>query len=265
MRRSTRFCFGTDIVGQSFCWTTQPAFVVLIVSNDKELAARLVTMMLLASLVNAACSTKPEISSVNQETEQITEDAGQGMPVTNDRTNALPPDFSPAEFVPPDVSEEPPTVPSVTNDTACIQKTLVPEAVTQPMDIIFVVDNSGSMIQEIREVEKQINRNFASVIEEAGVDYRVLMVSDYGADPAREAPDLPAVSQPICVTAPLGLNADADGDGACDEAPFPPSATERFKHFPVLVDSENGPCVLLDYIDGGTFVKIVLNPGGLSR
>ena len=53
------------------------SFVVLIVSNDKELAARLVTMMLLVSLVNAACSTKPEISSVNQETEQITEDAGQ--------------------------------------------------------------------------------------------------------------------------------------------------------------------------------------------
>ena len=111
-----------------------------------------------------------------------------------------------------------PTVPSVTNDTA-YPKPLVPEAVTQPMDIIFVVDNSGSMIQEIREVEKQINWNFASVIEEAGVDYQ-LMVSDYGADPAREAPDLPAVSQPICVTAPLGLNADADGDGACDEAPF---------------------------------------------
>jgi len=59
-----------------------------------------------------------------------------------------------------------------------------------------VIDNSGSMTDEIVEVEEQINLNFAAIIDSAvpAIDYRVVMVSAFG----------DSGDQEICVGAPLG-------------------------------------------------------------
>jgi hypothetical protein len=77
------------------------------------------------------------------------------------------------------------------------------------IDIIFVIDNSQSMEEEIDAVEKRINADFASIIAASGVDYRVIMLSELRSN------------QPlgylygICVGPPLGghvcegTNADA--------------------------------------------------------
>ena len=52
----------------------------------------------------------------------------------------------------------------------------------RPVDIIFVVDNSGSMSEEIAAVRRNIDHEFASIIDESDVDYRVIMLSQFGED-----------------------------------------------------------------------------------
>ena len=62
----------------------------------------------------------------------------------------------------------------------------------KPVDIIFVIDNSASMGEEIAAVRTNINQAFAALIAENAVDYRVIMLSHYG----RGALD-------ICIEPPL--------------------------------------------------------------
>ncbi|MGB1012996.1 MAG: vWA domain-containing protein [Nannocystaceae bacterium] len=47
----------------------------------------------------------------------------------------------------------------------------------KPVDIIFVIDNSESMGEEIKGVQDNINQNFAAIFEESGLDYRVIIVT----------------------------------------------------------------------------------------
>ena len=68
-------------------------------------------------------------------------------------------------------------------DAACAQQKVRAEhGSRRPVDIIFVIDNSGSMADEIASVRKNIQTDFASIIEDSGVDYRVIMVSRFGLD-----------------------------------------------------------------------------------
>ncbi|MGA9522274.1 MAG: hypothetical protein WBV82_12460, partial [Myxococcaceae bacterium] len=50
----------------------------------------------------------------------------------------------------------------------------------KPVDIIVVIDNSGSMTAEIVAVENNINVNFAQIIEQSGIDYRVILLAKHG-------------------------------------------------------------------------------------
>ncbi len=52
--------------------------------------------------------------------------------------------------------------------------------VERPVDIIIGIDNSSSMQGEIIAVQNRINEDFAQIIQNSGVDYRVIMVSRYG-------------------------------------------------------------------------------------
>ncbi len=117
-----------------------------------------------------------------------------------------------------------------------------------PVDIIFVIDNSSSMTEEISEVQDRINGDFSEIIGASGLDYRVLMVSRYG--------DVnTAVGQsdhPVCVGAPLG----ASDCSVADTAPLannPP----LFYHYSSDVGSREPWCDLIDGFDapdelGGT-------------
>lgn len=62
-----------------------------------------------------------------------------------------------------------------------------------PVDIIIVIDNSGSMSTEIKGVQDNINKNFAAILENSGLDYRVILVAAYGK----------YTSQRVCIEAPL--------------------------------------------------------------
>jgi hypothetical protein len=100
----------------------------------------------------------------------------------------------------------------------------------RPVDIIFVIDNSGSMWEEIVAIEAEINRNLAAVLDESGTDYRVLLVSRYGYGLGK-----------ICITGPLGASDCADPN-ITPLTHHPP----RFFHYSAQIDSLNGLCQLLD-------------------
>lgn len=93
-----------------------------------------------------------------------------------------------------------------------------------PVDVIFVVDNSGSMTLEITSVQSNINQNFATIIGNSGIDYRIIMLSTHGSA---------ANDQSICINAPLA------GNASCNPVPARPTNTERFYHYSVEIGSTN--------------------------
>ena len=107
--------------------------------------------------------------------------------------------------------------------------------VKEPIDIIVVLDNSGSMDEELDAAERNINVNFAGILDVSDVDYRVILISRH----RREARDASAeASTSICVEAPLS------GLMACP-APHP-VFSDRFFHYFAKIESDDSFDVTLD-------------------
>lgn len=66
------------------------------------------------------------------------------------------------------------------------------EQTLQPADIIFIVDNSGSMNFEATQIQQQMN-GFSNLITASGIDARVVLISSY-----------PSNGNGICIDPPLG-------------------------------------------------------------
>lgn len=94
----------------------------------------------------------------------------------------------------------------------------------QPADIIFVIDNSGSMAMEIASVAANMN-NFSSKIINSGIDVRVVMISSYPA------------SGGICIDPPLGA-------GGC---PVKDNNPPKYTHINSEVGSNNALQKVLDH------------------
>jgi len=90
-----------------------------------------------------------------------------------------------------DCSAELPVCSNQTCNAACAGDEVTAAFVTLPSDIIWVVDQSGSMDQETAHVQAQIN-NFVALIGGSNIDYRVVMLAT------------PTGSNAICVPSPLG-------------------------------------------------------------
>lgn len=73
-----------------------------------------------------------------------------------------------------------------------------------PVDIIIVIDNSGSMTEEAEQVQTNINL-FAEIIARSGLDYRVVLISAEAGDTG------------VCVPPPLGNG--PDGTPSCGSGP----------------------------------------------
>ncbi len=86
-----------------------------------------------------------------------------------------------------------------------------------PADIVFLVDNSGSMTDEAKGVQDSMN-DFSSILVGSGIDYHVILISADNGD-----------KQGVCVPAPLG-------SGSCPKDEKLPS----FRHVFQTVDSNNG-------------------------
>jgi len=112
-----------------------------------------------------------------------------------------------------------PNAPVCTNgvcNAACAGTEVNADFVAVPSDIIFIVDQSGSMNQETVYVQQQIN-SFAAQISASAIDYRVVMI-------ARTTG-----SNAICVPPPLG-------GPSCGN-------NTRFRLVNQAVGSNNGPAL----------------------
>ena len=105
------------------------------------------------------------------------------------------------------VEVEPEPSQTISIDQACVIDKAKAVLVKQPVDIIVLLDNSGSMEDEAAAVEANININFASVLENSGVDYRVILISRQRRGPREESGES---STSICVQTPLS------GLSSCD-------------------------------------------------
>lgn len=100
----------------------------------------------------------------------------------------------------------------------------------KPVDIIITLDNSGSMREEIESVERNINENLAQIIEDAGIDFRVILIGKHGEGGPFDSD--------ICVSSPLSGT-------SCDPVPPAPANTDRFFHVDTEVSSDDAFAVTL--------------------
>ncbi len=108
--------------------------------------------------------------------------------------------------------------------------------VRRPMDIVFVIDNSSSMDDEIDEVEKSVYAEFSNIISASNIDYRVIMISRYGENHGSIVGES---DHPICIPPPLGAT-------SCTDATHQPlQNASRFFHYSADVESQDALCLLL--------------------
>lgn len=159
------------------------------------------------------------------------------------------PDDDDTALLPPAQTPAPPSSPPAEPDAACATASAAVELVAQPVDIIVALDNSGSMDDEARAVEANINLNFAQILENSGVDYRLILVSEHR---ERNLQDTA-----VCILSPLSTLSVCPS-----EAPGP---SARFFQYSIEVGSDDSFDVLLETFDGRQEDDFGLAPGGWSE
>lgn len=101
-----------------------------------------------------------------------------------------------------DVSEDS-NVGDARDDSACAKTEAA--AVKPPVDIIVVIDQSGSMSDDIVNVKANVNK-LSDNLKKTGLDYRVIMIAgwDTSSVDADGTPRSTSGSYVVCVPAPLG-------------------------------------------------------------
>ena len=139
------------------------------------------------------------------------------------------------------------------NPSACGEQSAEATLQVSPVDIIIVIDNSGSMGNEIQGVQANINQNFAQIIEDSGLDYRVILVSRHGPWNGPES---------VCIEAPLS----GIPQGGCANPPAQPVFNPgKFYHYSVEVASRDAWCKLYNTFDGTLPDEFNLGPGGWQQ
>ena len=117
-----------------------------------------------------------------------------------------------------DCSDPAPVCSNTVCTASCAGSEVAADFVTVPSDIIFVVDQSGSMNQETAYVQTKIN-DFVTQISASNIDYHVVMI-------ARDSG-----SNAICVPPPLA-------NATCGN-------NTRFRLVDQFVDSNDGPSLAI--------------------
>lgn len=113
-----------------------------------------------------------------------------------------------------------------------------------PANIVFVIDNSGSMTQEIAAIQTTLYPDFAAHLELAGVDYRIVMLSQHGA----------LAQQSVCIEEPLSGIPPA----GCDmPPPEPVNNPPIYQQYAFEISSHGAACAMLQRFD-------VADPLGLA-
>ncbi len=131
----------------------------------------------------------------------------------------------------------------------CVSYTLDAQVVKKPVDIIFVIDNSGSMSDKIVGVVNNININFSQIIDKGGLDYRVIMLTHHGQG------DLD-----VCVEAPLSTIPA----GGCKTIGYNPPGISpgKFYHYSTDVESSDSLCLILRSLIGDKKDDFNVAPNG---
>lgn len=127
-------------------------------------------------------------------------------------------------------------------DDACFAEGAQATLKREPVDIILIVDNAGSMGRQIASVQENINARFAKVLDDYKLDYRVIVISAHG-NHKDDVCGRPSDGHcPICIEAPLsGIPA-----GGCENPPEHPANTSRFFHYSHRLHRWQSLCVLME-------------------
>jgi Bacterial TSP3 repeat len=180
-------------------------------------------------------------------------------------TNPLNPDTD-GDGIPDGVEIELGTDPKV-QDEGCASLELGATLSQKPVDIIMMVDNSGSMGEEIKGVQDQINADFAQILTDSGIDYRLILLSFYGDVANRNADDdvfcndnMDPHECEICIGPPLAAPGTVCPPTALAHKP---GESERFKHYNITINSRDSLNVIRDTFkttDRGPHFPAVDNP-----
>jgi hypothetical protein len=106
----------------------------------------------------------------------------------------------------------------------------------EPIDIILIVDNSASMAEELEATERNINENFASILADSQLDYRMIALTLHRRVPRTGFGQSATM---LCVSAPLsGL----DDCNSADEPRF----NDHFFQYSTRIESDDSFDILLD-------------------
>lgn len=132
----------------------------------------------------------------------------------------------------------------------CVQVGSGADLTKRPVDIIFIIDNSSSMDSEIQAVQNSINNSFAGIIDASGIDFRVIMLGDfghYGGD-----------ARSVCISGSLNPGQSCPDDDTDAIYTMAPVITANYFHYDAdgpthdqqnTVDSKNSLCRALEWID----------------
>ncbi len=110
--------------------------------------------------------------------------------------------------------------------------------VQRPIDIVLVLDNSVSMSRELDAIERSINENFASVLDQRGADYRVILISRHRTSERRLTD---TTETAVCITQPLSSLATCPAQR--------PGLTDRFFHYGLDIESTDALERVVDAFD----------------
>ena len=128
--------------------------------------------------------------------------------------------------------------PTDPNDDSCAGEVAEATEGKVGADVILVIDTSSSMGGEAAQVEARINNDLAARMEAGGVDYRIIMLADFGQN---DGPD--DTDPTLCIGPPLSPQ-----DCAATLPGKPPSG-ERFFHYDTVVDSRDSLTVAVNEFD----------------
>ena len=123
----------------------------------------------------------------------------------------------------------------------CINSLITDVTSSRPVDVIFVIDNSGSMVEELKLIQDNINKHFAAVMNKAGLDYRVIMVVAHGGS-----------NNFVCIEAPLSTIPKGGCANLSSKSP-PGNNPGKFYHYSYDVQSNDSLCIILDTLTASNY------------
>jgi hypothetical protein len=194
-------------------------------SRRVQASAAVVRVLVASAGVGAACSPASEAPPAPLETAPESSESGGAASGAGDGAGVSGlVDESEESFVP------------VNESDACVAERAERVESKEPVDIILIIDNSASMQDELAATERNINVNFASILEESGLDYRVIALTLHR---RQRRTGFGQSATMLCVERPLSALPDCT-------AAAEPRFSDRFFQYSTRIESDDSFDILLD-------------------